>query len=492
MKVFLFALGACLFLCIPAKSQSYDSLRVRVLKQQHMQDDLSYLRRVLEETHPGLYRYQSRQAFSHKMDSLRQALDHDITFQEFYLMLASLVSDIRCGHTTVMPAKNWQRLFPDPKFFPYNLVFLEDGVYTTFCLTKDTLIKPGYKLLDINGRPIDSVRQFLFSHLPGDGYIESIKRKMLSDNFKPFYAMLIGQPDTFLLTCQTPQGEIIQAKVPTALSSRANANAAANPVNRELLHIYRPRNRLDQKKPRRLRLYPEKDAALLTIRRSGNREDMQKFMNHSLEQVKKHNIHHLIIDLRNNSGGWDAAGVELFTYLTARPARYYERHHLITESSSFLKFSSIPAKELPHINERLTGEADGTFTVKEAYYSMLGIQQPRPNRFTGKVYFLIDGATGSATAEFTAVAHSNRLGVFIGEESGGNYTGGNGWEFLSITLPHSGIEIGTPLVYYHNAVQTPPQAGRGTIPDYAVPYNISDIIKGTDTQLNFALDLIGR
>jgi Peptidase family S41 len=120
------------------------------------------------------------------------------------------------------------------------------------------------------------------------------------------------------------------------------------------------------------------------------------------------------------------------------------------------------------------------------------IQHPKPNRFTGKVYFLMNGGSGSTTAEFLAVAHSNKLGVFVGEECAGNYTGGNGGEFISVSLPNSKIQVGVPLLYYHNAVTKPIIEGRGTLPDYFVPNNIKDILTKTDTQLNFTFDLIKK
>jgi len=182
----------------------------------------------------------------------------------------------------------------------------------------------------------------------------------------------------------------------------------------------------------------------------------------------------------------------LFTYLIDTPAYYYRSFHAVTNSSDFLQFSSVSKEELKNIKNELTPEADGTFTVKEEYNATLLLQQPQPNRFKGKIYFLVDGVSGSTAAEFIAVAHSNRLGVFIGEECAGNYTGGNGGEFISLTLPLTRIQVSIPLLYYKNAVKQPAQEGRGTIPDYFVPYNIKDIVTGTDTQLNFTYQLIKK
>jgi len=82
--------------------------------------------------------------------------------------------------------------------------------------------------------------------------------------------------------------------------------------------------------------------------------------------------------------------------------------------------------------------------------------------------------------------------TIIGEETGGAYEGGNGGSFLHFDLPHSKISFGTPLLYYENDVVPPLLKGRGTMPDYPAPNKMDDLLKGSDTQLNFALALIRR
>jgi C-terminal processing protease CtpA/Prc len=144
-------------------------------------------------------------------------------------------------------------------------------------------------------------------------------------------------------------------------------------------------------------------------------------MDESLAKMAKKQARHLIIDLRDNAGGWDIQGVELFTYLmkSDTAVRYYRRHHTITDSSEFLQFSDIPVSVLKTIKQQLIAEKDGTFTEKEDDDSPeLRPQLPKPNRFKGQVYMLMNGKSGSTTSEFLAVAHANQIGVFVGEESG--------------------------------------------------------------------------
>ena len=80
---------------------------------------------------------------------------------------------------------------------------------------------------------------------------------------------------------------------------------------------------------------------------------------------------------------------------------------------------------------------------------------PKPNRFRGRVYILMDGASASTASEFLAVAHANKVGVFVGEESGGAYEGANGSSFINLELPRSG-HTG------HYAISVLQQRGTGT------------------------------
>ncbi len=486
--------------CLTTTAQEIDSLKTKRLQPAAMQADFKYLRRLLQETHPGLYRYNTKEQMNHKMDSLYGLLNTEMKFYDYYRLLALLVADIRCAHTTIVPASDLGKLLLNFKTFPYWVFSIEDIVYCTGIATSDSVVKPGFELLSINGQSIDSIRKIIFKHLWADGYIDISRKRMLDENFfSLFYYLFVAQPDTFSIICKTPDGKIVHHSAPAQTLTVSQKNLIQNPVNKELLAAHSERNKLNQQKKWRIKMYKEYNAAVVTITGFGGgangdeaAKKMRDFMDASLKKIKNSNASNLIIDLRHNGGGWDNQGEELFTYLIDTPAYYYRKFHTVTDSSEFLQYSSVSKEELKNIKNELIPEADGTFTVKEEYNSTLSKQIPKSNRVKGKIYFLVDGASASTTAEFSAVAHSNKVGVFIGEESAGNYTGGNGGEFISLTLPATKIQVGVPLLYYSNAVNEPLLEGRGTIPDYIVPYNIKDVLTGADTQLNFTFDLIKK
>jgi hypothetical protein len=478
-----------------------DPLSKKILTPHDMQEDFSYLRKILEETHPGLYRYTSKNAMQAKLDSMQTLFTIEQSFYEFYRIISRLISDIRCAHTHLLPTKDFATFYNNQiKSFPLMLFFTEGSYYVTVNGTADTSIKPGFELLSINGKSIHSIRAEMQQHLWADGYNQTSKDKMLSEGFFPlFYYLLIEQSGNFILTMEDLDNTEIERTVPAQHLDETKRFFNSNPVNKEILAIYEPKNKLESKKGWRFAITEKENIGIIRINAFGGgrseeeaRQKMKTFMDGCMKKLHKQKVTDLILDLRNNGGGWDIQGVELFTYFMDKPTRCYKRLHCLTDSTEFFSLSDLSAEDLSNVKKELRKEVDGTFSVMEEFSEQLQIQQPKKNRFTGKVYVLANGGSASASAEFIAYAKSNNSIILIGEETGGVYEGGNGGSFLKFELPNSRIKIGSPLLYYDNDVIPPALTGRGVLPDYAVDQKISDLLKGSDTQFNYALELIRK
>ena len=53
-----------------AFGQTIDTLKTATLTPQQMQEDFKLYRKMLEETHPGLYRYTSKSKIQNTLDSI--------------------------------------------------------------------------------------------------------------------------------------------------------------------------------------------------------------------------------------------------------------------------------------------------------------------------------------------------------------------------------------------------------------------------------------
>lgn len=493
---YVWILVAGLFIGTQAAAQGkkavYDSLAARTLSKQDMQEDLQYLRHIMEKTHPGLYRYTAKADMDRRLDSFNNLITGPLSYYDYFRMLSSLIAGVRCAHTTALPGGNWQAHFvANMPVFPFATHFIDDRLYVTLNFTADTTIKPGYEITTINGQPVSSIRQFIFDHAWSDGYnITNKQQRLNSGSFRLFYYWLIARPDSFDITAKDLSGTAVKIVYPALTVQASGELFRKNPVNKEIVRLYVDRKRKDLD----LEINKESNTALLTIRSFGGKaaSDLGKFLERSMSELKKKNVGHLVIDLRSNGGGSDSAGVLLFTYLIDKPSRYYVRQHAITDSMQYLRLSDLSEEDLKNVQNEVIREPDGTFSLKPAAAAGLSIQQPKSLHYSGKVYFLMNGGSASTTSEFLAAAHTNNLGTFIGEEAGGNYAGGNGGSFIPLQLPHSNIRISIPLVYYDNATKPPFEKGRGVLPDHVVPDDMSNILKGIDTQKEFAFDLIKR
>jgi C-terminal processing protease CtpA/Prc len=106
---------------------------------------------------------------------------------------------------------------------------------------------------------------------------------------------------------------------------------------------------------------------------------------------------------------------------------------------------------------------------------------PRPDRFRGKVFLLVDRQSYSNTVNVGALAQDYRFGTVLGEETSDLATVHGAME--RFTLPHTGAAVGFPKAFIvrPNGDRTP----RGVIPDVAIAAPIVETPK--DEMLQAAL-----
>ncbi len=501
MKIFV----ALIFLLAAANAvaQVTDTLISKGMEPAAMQEDFKYLVRLLKETHPGLYRYNTPEIMQAKMDSCEALLNHPMGFYDFYRIIESLVADIHCAHSYSLPVKDFQHYFNSGiKTIPFFMFPVRGKLYVLFNCTPDQSVLPGFELLAINGQSTEEIKKMVKRFYWADGHIELSKNAALQGQlFDFFYYAFVARPDSFKLTFKNLSGDTIMIQTAAQTFASYSKWIKENTVNKKMNEWY---NKQKNKEPWRLSFLQDvKETAFLRFDGFGGtgqnseaeaRTAFKKFMDKAMTAIQKAGCKNLVVDVRSNGGGWDNQGVELFTYLmkSDTAVRYYRRKHAITDGSDFLKYSDLSADDLKNVKRELIPENDGSFTLREDKSPDLQLQYPKPNRFRGKLYILMDEKTFSTASEFTAAAKHNKLGIMIGEETPGAYDGGNGSSFIHLQLPKSGIAIATPLVYYQMNVAETKDRGRGTIPDYQVSVMIEDVLNHVDTQLEFVKHLIGK
>ncbi|MFH2115935.1 MAG: hypothetical protein ABIJ86_15645, partial [Spirochaetota bacterium] len=132
-----------------------------------LQEDFRELQKYIESYHPRLYA--DRAALSALLETHYALLRDGMTELEFLRLLAPIVSELNCGHSSIFLSHAYQdRLAVDGRYFPLLLRFFDgkarvtgNGLYPEIPL--------GAELLSINGVSMDATVARLFGNLSADG-----------------------------------------------------------------------------------------------------------------------------------------------------------------------------------------------------------------------------------------------------------------------------------------------------------------------------------
>ena len=456
--------AACLLAGFAAKAQ-------RVFTPQELQADFTVIRQALEEAHPGLYRYCTREQMREHFGKVDQSLNKGMTELAFFRRVNPLLAAVRDGHTKFHrngKPDDYYAFFEDG-YFPLQLHFSNGKAYVLRSLSTQGL-PPGTEVKSINGRKMGDITAHLFNNILADGDVKSARYEALNQFFPGYYAAFIGPAKEFKIRYKEVAGKNGTTTLPAVKADAARANQKDE-----------PRYRLS---------FPKPNTALLRIAGFSNATEgpaYADFLAAVFRELKEQRIPHLIIDLRNNEGGRDAFGIALYAYLAKAPFRYYNRLTVAGIGPySFAQHASFP-REMEYLKQFVQKVGDEyLFTRKEG----LEERAPHPDAFTGNVYILQNGRSYSVSAEFAAIAKDNRRAIFAGDESGGAFQGNTSGAFALVRLPNTGLELAVPLLGYYMQLQQPHPASKGIPADWPVSTGVMDIIRGRDAVLEETLKRI--
>lgn len=489
-KYIVFLLLIQLLTVITADAQ--DGSETRIFEPAALQQDFSYLRKILEDTHPGLYKHHTEAEMRQKFDSLHRLLDKPMAFLDFYKIIAYTIAEVKCEHTFCNPYKDdYNKRVNQWKLFPMQLQFWNNKAYVIVNRTADTSIHLGDEVLFINRFPVDSIKKVLYRYMPADGDMESSREKALSSYlFSIYYYLFIEQPDAFEIKFKSTNGQIFDRSFNRSLTlAEANRLAVANPANREILNIDRRQKKKNKfpKIPIRLELEREKNTAFLFIREfGGDRTQFFKKYEEIFTKLRAAGTANLVVCLADNGGGDEEYACELLSYLIDKPTRFIEDEYLVNIDDAYLKMSNLPGDILENKYAFIDTVYDGKYFVKPlTKYSMeLKEFQPKAQGFKGQLYFWVNGATSSAASACAANAKSHKLATIVGDETAGSYTGGGSTNGLDIVLPNSNITAHSSIVYCTFSTSGGDKS-RGVIPDH---YFRPDFLESLNSVKNNAED----
>ncbi len=464
-----------IFLSIPAVfSQPASTKYLRKLAVQ----DLEYLREAIKNTHPFPFAYTSEATFNHYVDAEIASLKDTVDYYILRNAARRIVYYVHCVHSTVLSRKVTKREALDlaDKYFPLEIRWIGNEFYIFKNYTKDTLIKPGYKLQSINGYPMDHIADSIKTYRSGDGPEDDFIRGLINLPFQ----------FNFLYDLHFPEDSFYQVEYIDSF----------NQIHLDTLRaIFEPHDNLREKdtntyeyinKHKSLKLnFIDPSIAYLKIADFDGLQNVHFHYIFKLIDEKK--TPNLIIDLRYNYGGGMDNANNLMSYI-------------IDTVSSFSLETPVKTKEFDYYDEsgmaqRLAGIVyftlldKGTYYIKGGNWYWKSFIEPRKHyNYNGKVYILINEHTLSAASYVASQLKHRASAILIGSRSGGGEFGNAGYTYTTFTLPNSNSKIKVPHNWINYDIEHTNK--HELYPQFEVQSQINDLLEGKDVVLERTLQII--
>ncbi|HUR65886.1 MAG TPA: S41 family peptidase [Chitinophagaceae bacterium] len=461
-----------------------------------LQRDYSDYQKVLEDHHPGLYWYTSKDSMDHYFEQGRQQLTDSMTEPQFRKLLSYVTAKINCGHTTVRPSKAWNKYSDTArvaKLFPLSMKIWDAAMVVTANLNRrDTILKRGTVITAIDGRSWQRIVDTMFDYISTDGYNRTHKYQSLSNRgvFGSLYSNLYGLSPSYSIQYKDSNGVSFNTTVPVY-------NPAADTVGRGTRTFRQIQPQPSKKEQRMLRLNgirllridSAEHVAMMDLASFSKGYGLKRFFRNSFKVLKKNKIAHLIIDVRSNGGG----SVTNSTLIS----RYIADHRFKIADSLYAIRKGGPKAHL--IKDHFWNNLFITFFTKKkndgnyhfGYFERHYFKPKKSNHYEGKVYILTGGNSFSATTLFASALVKQDNVTVVGEETGGGAYGNSAWLIPDVTLPETGVRFRLPLfrLVIDNTV---PKNGRGLQPEVRSFPTVERIRRNTDYKVETAMELIRR
>lgn len=168
------------------------------LSPDEAQADFDFMLRVLEEAHPGLYRYSTKAQLDGGFADQRAKLGHPMVKAEYFEVFAETLALIRCGHTSINPDDEMMKRFKTARLFPLQVMLEGPHMIVKSNETPDDqTIVPGTEILEINGHRVPDILDRCQKIESGDGDIETGKWVHIQRGFAMYYWVL-NRPSVYL------------------------------------------------------------------------------------------------------------------------------------------------------------------------------------------------------------------------------------------------------------------------------------------------------
>ena len=531
---FLF-LALATYSCV--STEKYNQHLDQPVSVEQLHKDVDFTTNKLLKKHVDLDWYYSRDEIKFRLDSFRSSVTQPMLPNDFAMHLLQVVSSFGHGHTYVSPM-DYKLTKEDKKKYkgsknPLKLLAFknaENRIYLENNYTKDSTLMVNSELLAIDGYYYKDFIQANPNIRAGDGYTKVLNQNYNASYYINYIDRKLKVRDSVVLTLQ--KNDSVFQHVLRRELKKDQKNLKVVATNKDSVQPIK-----DQIKPQRRKLTKEerlkvKDSVQLKrkinkyyafdkVKKKYNRAlyfpnsqdsttvvlDINSFTlgshkkayDHIFDSIQKLGTQNLILDLRENGGGYPEDINHLFAYLTTKDNPQMVIDPMLKVHSKWTLFSRYYRKPsvilhtlfLPLVVYKSTESLFRTTKIDDAYYYNDGRKKnyllKEKNRYQGNLYVLTSGKSYSAASLISSALYAEGKAIFVGEETGGDYNGTVAGYSEDFKLPNSKVKILIPMMVF-KPNETRELKGRGILPHQEIKYHFSDLLNEYDPQLTWILE----
>lgn len=432
--------------------------------------EFNIFRKSLEEIHPGLYDYTSKQQMDSLFNGVYYQLNKPLTSLEFYKILRPIITNIRDNHTRISTVFDIEEIIP-----PINFGF--DGCDLFILNSFNNKYPKGHKISYINGISSSDIISKCKVYYYNEGFNKITNERRMMESITS-YAYLFSIINGKQVTFKMQDGKIInlpysiKEEFPTENFKRWNFDT----VNFSTKQL-------------------KDDIAYLDINTFRLNEVEEDSIRSFIKQINQQNASNLVIDVRDNGGGDEKVGYRILSYLISSPQNTFN-YKMVKSNTIYpmLKYSDGWADDQIVFPEYVKVEGKkGFYDYGDKDTTIIKVIKPNSKtHFEGNIYILANEYSASMASDFAAMLMGQHNCKIIGRETGTCYYQMNAEKFANILLLSTGINLRIPMVKIVTRNTPNPRIpyGHGVIPDYEVKLTLDELIKPKDVILDRTLDII--
>lgn len=451
--------------------------------------DAAILWQTFQQCHPSLYWYTSKDSVDNAFAQLSASLTDSLTEPQFRMRLAKTVAVIRCGHTSIRASKPAAG-YRDKRMaltFPLQIKTWEADsmVVLSNAFRGDSNLVRGVAIRAINGRTVRQMLDTIFQFMSADGWHDSFKFQLLSNNFPAWYKSVFGLSPQYSIDITTIEGKPLTVNIKNFSQAEADSLRKVNPRMEQMVPAPRPPR---YEAERKLTIDTARSLAIMELN-TFSRARLPRFFRKSFKTLRELGIKNLAIELRENGGGNIMNSTRLAQYISNHPFKVAD-----TVAAKSLKYPRPGLVKNGFIYKLqnwfvASRRADGRLHYR--LYERKFFKPWQKNHFDGQVYILTGGFTFSASTLFINPLKGQKNVTVIGEETGGGAIGNTAVNIPDLKLPNTGVRVRLPL--YRLVVSSSiPHDGHGIQPDIFVPPTSFHLRYRIDPKMMKVYELVGK